>query len=239
MLLLPASAMERPYRVSLVGDSYDGTSWRTGVRIELEEGWKTYWRMPGEAGIPPEFAWKTSVPAEVDVLYPVPGRYHDASGETVGYQHEVVFPVTVTAPGQTAVTLDLGLFFAVCKDICIPAKAEASIGLGTSVEDPEGVARVEAFAKTVPLPGAAIASARVEVENGKPVLHLDLREKVGDIFVETTTTAYFRAPVFSADGRNASLVVDNADDPAKLKGQTLKLTYTKLGMGLEQSLRLP
>jgi DsbC/DsbD-like thiol-disulfide interchange protein len=125
-----------PYRVSLIGDAYDGTAWRTGVLIEMEEGWKTYWRMPGEAGIPPEFTWKTSVPAEVGVLFPVPGRYADASGETVGYQREVVFPVIVTAPGQSAVTLDLSLFFAVCKDICIPAQAEASIELGTGVRDP-------------------------------------------------------------------------------------------------------
>ena len=239
MLVTAASAMERPYRVSLIGDAYDGTAWRTGVLIELEEGWKTYWRMPGEAGIPPEFSWKTSVPAEVDVLFPVPGRYADASGETVGYQREVVFPVIVTAPAQSAVTLDLSLFFAVCKDICIPAQAEASIELGTGVRDPRGVARVEEFVKAVPLAGSVISSASITQEAGKPVLHLELQDKVEDIFVETATTAYFRAPTFSADGRKASLVIDNVEDPAKLKGASLKITYTRLGLGLEQNVELP
>lgn len=231
--------MERPYRVSLIGDAYDGTAWRTGVLIEMEEGWKTYWRMPGEAGIPPEFTWKTSVPAEVDVMFPVPGRYADASGETVGYQREVVFPVIVAAPGNTSLTLDLSLFFAVCKDICIPAHAEAKIELGTGVRDPDGVARVEEFVKAVPLAGSAITSASITQEAGKPVLELELQDKAEDIFVETATTAYFRAPTFSSDGLKASLVIDNVDDPSKLKGATLKITYTRLGLGLEQSVQLP
>lgn len=239
MLASQASAMERPYRVSLIGDAYDGTAWRTGVLIEMEEGWKTYWRMPGEAGIPPEFTWKTSTPAEIEVLFPVPGRYADASGETVGYKHEVVFPVIVTAPGQTGVVLDLSLFFAVCKDICIPAKADAEIELGTGVRDPRGVARVEEAMKAVPLAGSAITSARIALEAGKPVLQLELQDKVQDIFVETSTTAYFRAPVFSSGGRKASLLIDNAEDPAKLKGAALKITYTRLGLGLEQSVELP
>jgi DsbC/DsbD-like thiol-disulfide interchange protein len=235
----PALAMERPYRVSLIGDAYDGASWRTGVLIELEKGWKTYWRMPGEAGIPPEFAWKTSAPAEIEVLFPAPARYEDASGQTVGYEREVIFPVTVTAPGQPAVKLDLSLFFAVCKDICIPAQAEAAIELGTGVRDPEGVARVEEAVKAIPLSGTSITAARVVMQDGKPVLQLELQEKAEDIFVETTTTAYFRSPVFSADGLSASLVIDNVEDLAKLAGTTLKITYTRQGRGLEQSVALP
>ena len=50
--------------------AYDGTAWHTGILIELDDGWKTYWRMPGEAGIPPDFTWKTSVPADIAVLFP-------------------------------------------------------------------------------------------------------------------------------------------------------------------------
>ena len=62
-----ALAMEKPYRVSLIGDGFDGTAWQTGILIELDDGWKTYWRMPGNAGIPPDFTWKTSVPADIAV----------------------------------------------------------------------------------------------------------------------------------------------------------------------------
>jgi DsbC/DsbD-like thiol-disulfide interchange protein len=234
-----ASAMERPYRVSLIGDAFDGKSWQTGVLIELDKGWKTYWRNPGEAGIPPDFAWKTSVPAEVAVKYPTPGRYRDDSGETLGYEREAVFPVTVAAGPATSVHLDLSLFFAVCKDVCIPAKAEASILLGPVAKDRAGAAKTERAMAAVPVPGDIVSAASIAVESGKPVLVLRLDRQPGDIFVETSTGAYFRAPRFSADGRHAHLIIDNVTDVKKLEGAMLKLTMTLGDQGLEQNVTLP
>jgi DsbC/DsbD-like thiol-disulfide interchange protein len=98
------------------------------VQIDLAEGWKTYWRMPGEAGIAPHFDWSGSHnAADVELRWPAPGRYHDASGETIGYAGRVVFPVTVRPrdPSQP-VELALQLSYAVCKDICIPARVDLS-----------------------------------------------------------------------------------------------------------------
>jgi DsbC/DsbD-like thiol-disulfide interchange protein len=234
-----AGAVEKPYRVSFVGDAYDGKAWTTGIRIEMDEGWKTYWRMPGEAGIPPDFTWKSSVPANIEVLYPVPGRLADASGEAVGYQHEVIFPAIVNAGAANEVTLDLSMFFAVCRDICIPAQAEASVILGGAVSDPQGAVRVEEALERVPRPGNIVTAATVAVEDGKPVLQLKLDDVVDDIFVETTLAAYFRAPEFTAGNREARLVIDNVADLAALKGATLKLTLSRGGLGLEQSVTLP
>jgi suppressor for copper-sensitivity B len=239
-LLAPAAlAAEPPYKVSLIGDSFDGTSWHTGVLIELEPGWKTYWRMPGEAGIPPEFTWTTSAPAEVKVVFPTPARYADQSGETVGYERAALFPVAVTPDTAGELELGLDLFFAVCKDICIPANASARIVLGPMVRDPAGSARVEAARAAVPGPGSAVAAARLVTEGGKTVLQLDLNEKPEDIFVETRHSAYFRAPEFSADGRQARLAVDNVKDPAELAGTALTLTYRLNGAGLEQTVTIP
>lgn len=239
LLATGALAGEKPYRVSLIGDSFDGRSWHTGVLIELEPGWKTYWRMPGEAGIPPEFTWTTSAPAEVSVSFPAPARYADQSGETVGYEGEALFPAVVTPETATELDLDLDLFFAVCKDICIPASAKASISLGTVMRDPQGSARVEQAAKAVPGQGSAVTSARLVTEAGKLVLQLELKETPDDIFVETPASAYFRAPDFTAGGRQARLVIDNLEDPAKLAGAPLKLTYRIGGVSLEQTVTLP
>ena len=239
LLATVALAEEKPYRVSLIGDAFDGRSWRTGVLIELAPGWKTYWRMPGEAGIPPEFTWTTSAPAGVRVAFPVPARHADQSGETVGYETEALFPVSVTPDAGTALDVSLDLFFAVCKDICIPASAQAAIALGPVMRDPLGSQRVEQASSAVPTQGTAVAAASVVLEAGRPVLRLELRERPEDIFVETSGAAYFRAPVFSAGGREARLAIDNLKDPAKLAGSTLLLTYRLNGAGLEQAVTLP
>lgn len=239
IVMAPAHGAQTPYRVSLIGDGYDGTAWHTGVLIELDDGWKTYWRMPGEAGIPPEFTWKSSVPADIVVLFPVPGRFRDASGETVGYENAVVFPVTVNAGAATGVKLDLGIFFAVCKDVCIPAQATARIELGSAILDPSGSAQVAKAEASLPVPGTIATSASVELDGTRPTLVLALENKPDDIFVETSSSAYFRAPQFSNGGREARLIIDNVPDIAKLKGVQVSLTAAIGGRGVEQTLTLP
>ncbi len=238
-LPMPALADEKPYRVTLEGDAYEGDGWLTGLRVELDDGWKTYWRMPGEAGIPPQFTWGLSRPAGIEVLYPLPQRFADASGETVGYKHEVLFPVRVTADAARDVTLGLDLFFAVCRDICIPAQAKASITLGAALRDPRGSRRVEEWAALVPQSGTPVTKASIVMEQDRPVLLLSLATPATDIFVETTGSAYFRKPVFSADGREARLAIDNVKDASALHGAALKLTVGSDSGGLEQDAVLP
>ena len=129
-----ASADARPerYRVTLIGGAFDGKVFRAGVRAEMDEGWKTYWRMPGDSGIPPDFDWSQSANVKsLEVLYPTPQRFRDESGETIGFKDRVVFPVVVTAADETLpVKLVLNLFFAVCETVCIPATAQAGLELG-------------------------------------------------------------------------------------------------------------
>lgn len=238
-LAAPALAEDKPYRVSLVGDAFDGTAWHSGVRVELAPGWKTYWRMPGESGIPPEFTWTPSRPARVDVAFPTPSRHVDKGGEAVGYDTEVVFPVSVTPETPGPLELELAMFFAVCKDVCIPAQAEAAISLGTQARDPLGSARVEAARAAVPAAGDGVSAAAIVSDGGKPMLELTLKERPEEIFVESATSAYFRAPVLSADGRTARLAIDSLSDVTKLKGQPVTITYVTGGKGHEQTLTLP
>src|SRR5688572_3192220 len=101
--------------------SQDGT-WTAGLEITLAGGWKTYWRLPGESGVPPQFDWSRSTNlAAVTVGWPAPRRFHDAAGETIGYRDRVVLPLRVApVDPQKPVGLALSLFYAVCKDICVP-----------------------------------------------------------------------------------------------------------------------
>ncbi len=226
-----------PYRVSLIDGGFDGAQWQAGVAVELDDGWKTYWRMPGEAGIPPQFDWtKSQGAASIEVLYPMPGRFHDLGGEAVGYMHRVVFPVVVKpAANLTLAKLRLDLFFAVCKEICIPANAQAALDLVPDSASSAASALIDEWVRRVPIAGSPVHSAAVTVDGGKPVLLIKLRQRVEDIFVETDGPAYFRAPVFSQGVLEARLIVDNLKDEAGLKGTTLKLTLTSGGSGIEQS----
>jgi DsbC/DsbD-like thiol-disulfide interchange protein len=220
----------------LQGEFADG-EWSAGVQIDLAEGWKTYWRMPGEAGIAPEFDWSGSRNvADVVVHWPAPGRYRDASGETVGYAHRVVFPLTVLPENASEpVELTLGLSYAVCKDICVPARVELRRTLmQSSAMSSVEAALVRQFEAQVPRHWAAgVALERVHVEEaaGAPVLAVELTgsavESSTEIFVEGFERAYFRAPRLvtrSGDTALFHLAVDDLADPDLLRGETLRLT---------------
>jgi DsbC/DsbD-like thiol-disulfide interchange protein len=102
-----------------------------GLEITLQDGWKTYWRMPGDAGVPPMFDWSGSVnAADIKVLYPAPMRMPEAGGEVIGYKGAVLFPIEV-APHDPAkpVALKLSLELGICREICVPVTATFSLSL--------------------------------------------------------------------------------------------------------------
>lgn len=150
----------------VVSDWVDGHYSRTrligggnliGVELELPEGWKTYWRYPGEAGgVAPSFDWsKSSNLATVEVLYPAPMRMSDAGGETIGYKGNVTFPVRLKAK-DPAKPIDVRLAFeyGVCKDICIPAEAELALTLPANDDQETGERLMAAMARIPATPDA-------------------------------------------------------------------------------------
>jgi DsbC/DsbD-like thiol-disulfide interchange protein len=105
---------------------------RAGVEIRLANGWHTYWRYPGDAGVPPRFDWAGSTNlASVDVRWPAPERIRVESGiESIGYERDVTFPLRIQpADASKPVTLRLKLDFGVCEKICIPATAKISLDI--------------------------------------------------------------------------------------------------------------
>src|SRR3989440_4396542 len=74
------------------------TVYRAGVEIRLAPGWKTYWRYPGDSGIPPRFDFSKSRNVKsVTVHWPAPQRLPEEGGISIGYKTDVVFPLTVIA----------------------------------------------------------------------------------------------------------------------------------------------
>jgi DsbC/DsbD-like thiol-disulfide interchange protein len=239
---VPAAQASAPQvNLTLRDGGWDGDARLAGVHLQLVDGWKTYWRMPGEAGVPPEFDWSASTNlARNEVLYPVPRRIVDAGGETVGYKHEVVFPVRIYPSDPAApVALKLALFAGVCKNVCVPVHvaADARLDGGTGLDE----ALLRQWLARVPQPAAEplpISAATLALESGKPSLVVSLSSPAEDIFIEGEGSAYYRKPDFAADGLSARIVIGNVKDGDKLRGTSVLATVSAAGKGLEQKLTL-
>ncbi len=107
---------------------------QAGVEIKLTRGWHTYWRYPGDAGVPPRFDWRGSENlAGVDVLWPAPERILTGSTISIGYERDVIFPLRIRPVDPTRpVKLALKLEFAVCEKLCIPAEARVRLEVPAS-----------------------------------------------------------------------------------------------------------
>ncbi len=132
------------------------------IEIRLDPGWHTYWRVPGEAGIPPDFDWSGSANlASVSYEWPRPTRFESFGLETLGYADTVVLPVRLTpkdpaAPMELAVAVSYG----VCSDICVPAEARLAASIGPGAPE-QGRDRIEAALAERPRTPAEAGVARV------------------------------------------------------------------------------
>jgi len=223
--------------VRLLDGGADGASRLAGVEIALEPQWKTYWRVPGDTGVPPEFDWSASSNVKsVRVGWPAPSRLRDAEGgDVIGYETAVVFPVEVI-PGDAAAPVDLKLtlHFAVCHDICLPAEASVETRLDPGSPGADRAA-ISAALATVPseASGGAVTVAGVTLDTaaGEPALVIDLAgpavSAATDILVEGPATAYFGPPAPEAaasGGQRFRLPVSVTGDAAALVGREVTLT---------------
>ena len=128
-----ASAWDGDQRaaVRLIAGAQRGTVRRAGIEIRLAPGWKTYWRYPGDSGIPPRFDFSHSKNVKsVTVRYPAPHRLTDESGTSIGYKHGVVFPLDIVPQNAAQpVMLAVKADYAVCEKICIPAEGKAELNV--------------------------------------------------------------------------------------------------------------
>jgi DsbC/DsbD-like thiol-disulfide interchange protein len=218
MLAGPAPALETawveagPARVRLLAAGAGDA----GMEIRLARGWKTYWRYPGDAGIPPHFDWTGSDNlASVEVSWPAPERLPEEGGTSIGYRDGVVFPLRVHArdPKQP-VRLALKLDFAVCEKICIPA--DAKLGVTVPVAG-ESVPALDAARARVPRSarvgdGGRLAVLAVKLERGAvPRAVIDVAVPAGgfDLFAEGPDESW-ALPVperASAEGGRARFVL--------------------------------
>jgi len=139
--------------VRLLAGSRSGAVLLGGIALQLQPGWKTYWRTPGDSGVPPRFDFSKSENIEaVTVLWPAPLKFDDgAGGHSLGYHDAIVLPLRIVAKNaDKPVTLRADINYAVCEKLCIPVEAHAELPF-TSVASTEDSALFAAL-DTVPKP---------------------------------------------------------------------------------------
>src|SRR6201988_3321816 len=126
--------------VRLLAGSRSGAVLLGGIAFQIQQGWKTNWRTPGDSGVPPRFDFSKSENIEaVTVLWPAPTKFDDgAGGHSLGYHNQIVLPLRIVAKNSDKpVTLRAGINYAVCEKLCIPVEANLELAFKSvaSTED--------------------------------------------------------------------------------------------------------
>jgi len=166
---------------------------RAGIEIKMQPGWKTYWRYPGDSGVPPRFDFSGSENLKTaKVLYPAPHLFTDETGHSLGYKNSAIFPLVVTPqqPGKP-VRLHMKIDYAVCEKLCVPAEGSADLTLapGDSSHNAAVTAAEARVPKPVPAAQLGLTARRVNAA-AKPLVAVDLASPAGqavELFVEGPT----------------------------------------------------
>lgn len=236
--------------VRLIAGSRSGNVLLGGIGFQLQPGWKTYWRTPGDSGVPPRIDFTKSENVDsVTILWPAPAKFPDGAGGTsFGYQKQVMLPLRIiTKSPDKPVTLRASISYAVCEKLCIPVEAEAELAF-RSVASTEDSAIASAL-DTVPKPakvGDATPLAIREVRREDKRVLVDVvaqDDKIADgkqveLFVEGPTLDW-ALPVPKLIKREPGGVLHFAFDldglppGANAEGAVLKLTVAAPGAAYE------
>ena len=209
-----------------------------GLEIDLEDGWKTYWRNPGSSGVPPRVDFEGSENlAAAELLFPAPLRFKDRDGDTIGYKKSVILPVALTPKDPSKpIVLKVSAEFGICREVCIPVQPTLSLTVPTDISVTEG-GLADAL-RRVPGQNAEggglprIEKIKAALSGAKPELVIEASfpgdSERGDLFLEAPDGLWIPLPqpAGRADGGARRFVVDLTDgvDLHDLKGRPLRAT---------------
>ena len=211
---------------------------RAGIEIKLEPGWKTYWRDPGDSGVPPTFDFSGSGNVKAAaVLWPAPEKFPDgAGGNSIGYVDHVILPLQVApddAGKPSALRLKLG--YAICGTLCLPVEADLKLTLNGNGGEDAAIERAQLrVPRRVPLgPGQALVIVAVHRQpgNGHDRVIVDVTAPPGapvDLFVEGPTPDWSLPlpTIIGGDGAQRRFAFDLDGLPAGAKADGAMLTFT-------------
>ena len=202
-----------------------------GLELRMTQGWKTYWRNPGDSGFAPQFDWSASDNVrDVEIVWPAPQAFDEAGERYYGYKDHVLWPLRVTAhDAATPAHLVLTLNYGVCADVCVPARAHLKIAIPAGAASPTtGASLITAAMKQAPADAEAINfTPEVTLTNvvaSRAALHIAPGE--GDFQPTLAIVSGQPGPYFGASKpfeENGFLVPVDSADPETLRGTTVNL----------------
>jgi DsbC/DsbD-like thiol-disulfide interchange protein len=125
---------------------------RAGLQIEPKPGWITYWREPGNNGIPPQVTIAADGGVTLDrMFYPIPKHIADGRVDEIAYDAPLTFPLELSATGGTPKEIKANAFIGICKDICVPFQAVLTLELSPAARSrPEEEQILSAAAARLP-----------------------------------------------------------------------------------------
>lgn len=214
---------------------------RAGIEIRLDPGWKTYWRYPGDTGVPPTFNFAGSQNVKAaEVEWPVPERFSDgAGGQSIGYVGDIILPLRIVPANASLPTeLHVKLDFAICGTLCVPAQATLELPLNGSGGDEALVEKAEQHVPKRVALGAdssdvlAVLSVHRERGRGRGRVAVEIAAPAGapvELFAEGPTPEW-ALPLPEPDGpatgpiRRFTFDLDGLPAGAHAKGAALTFT---------------
>lgn len=227
------------------------------LEIRLEDGWHTYWRFPGEAGIPTvaDFSASSGL-ASASLRFPVPERYSDPYATSIIYHDRIVLPIDLEpAPGGTAPVLRAHVTFGICREICMPGEAQLELPLAEGGPDFTARQAISAARAALPRPQgeappriAAIERKELAPAEGKApeetlVITAELASPTDpvDLFAEGAQGSYNGVPVLlERDGTTARFTLPARGLASNNDGsRPLALTLVEGATAVEHRSELP
>lgn len=165
--------------VELVSESATiagGRDFTLGLLFRLDPQWHIYWVNPGDSGEPPRISWQLPPGFSADPLqWPTPRRLPTGTLIDYGYEQQVLLPVRVHAPAGVSqpIPIHAAVKWLVCKDLCLPAKANVDLLLAAGPKaavNPQAAPLFRQAREAMPRPFPK--GWRVSVEDAKDEIRL-------------------------------------------------------------------
>lgn len=163
-----------------------GGTVRIGLRLQHIPHWHTYWRNPGDSGLPTTLVWRLPAGASTgEIEWPAPHRLPIGPLVNYGYEGDLLLPLAFTAPATarpgSTLQLSAEATWLVCRDVCIPENATLKLSLPVAEAGVTAGQTAEAplFARAAELKAVPVAGWTSELQRSGNELMLRLDRAAG------------------------------------------------------------